>query len=433
VTSLTPADLDPSSGNPEPEHFPWLPILVLGFTWFLAVAIELSPAGLLGAIAADLDVSVVAVGTMTTFYALGNALLVLPLTALAIRFARRTALTVVMVVFVASNLAVALAPTIAFADIGRFVGGASYAVICTLFPAVVVRLAGPRYAGKAITVVFTATALGAALGAPLASIIGNTFGWRVTFLGAAALAAVAGVLMGFLVPKIREGAHKPLTLRQTAREPGVLRVAIGWSLVMLAHFLVLTYIEAYLSNLGLPTYVTGITLFLLGVGGIVGTLFIGRISSRSVFAALIVAPCVVAAGLTVLLLGGSNLAVVLAGIALWGIGMAATVVIYQQAILLTGHRAPETATSIGVLLAQAGFAAGATVGGATINLLGVATIPIVALAFVAGSIIIATTLRRVVDRAGKDAAAATAARTRTDETPSTAVAQALKGPARVGG
>jgi DHA1 family inner membrane transport protein len=392
----------------QPEQFPWLPILVLGFTWFLAVAIELSPAGLLGAIANDLDISVVAVGTMTTFYALGNALLVLPLTALAIRFARRTALNVVMIVFVASNVAVALAPTITIADIGRFVGGASYAVICTLFPAVVIRIAGPRYAGKAITVVFTATSLGAALGAPLASIVGNTFGWRITFLGAAALAAVAGALMSFLVPKIREGAHQPLSLRDTAREPGVLRVAIGWSLVMLAHFVVLTYIEAYLTSLGLPTYVTSLTLFLLGVGGIVGTLFIGQISSRSVSAALIVAPCMVAAGLVVLLLGGSYLAVVLVGIALWGVGMASTVVVYQQAVLVTGHRAPETATSIGVLLAQAGFAAGATVGGGTITAFGVAAIPLVALAFVIGSIIIATTLRRLVNQASMEAAPAAA-------------------------
>lgn len=227
----------------QPEHFPRLPILVLGFAWFLAVAIELSPAGLLGAIASDLDVSVVAVGTMTTFYALGNALLVLPLTALAIRFARRTALNVVMIVFVASNVAVA---------------------------------------------------------------------------------------------------------------------------------------------------------------------------------ALLVAPCVVAAGLAVLLLGGSNLAVVLTGIALWGIGMAATVVIYQQAILLTGHRAPETATSVGVLLAQAGFAAGSTVGGATIALFGVGTIPLVALAFVVSSVIIAITLRRVVDRASRDVAAKTA---HVDKIAPTAVAE----------
>ena len=87
------------------------------------MAVELSPAGLLTAIAQDLDVSVVAVGTMTTFYSLGDALLVLPLTALAIRFARSSALTAVMIVFVASNRAVAIAAS------GRFVGGASYGVI----------------------------------------------------------------------------------------------------------------------------------------------------------------------------------------------------------------------------------------------------------------------------------------------------------------
>lgn len=410
VTTTPPTDLTRARTGAgglaatQPDRFPWLPILVLGFAWFLAVAIELSPAGLLGAIAADLDVSVVAVGTMTTFYALGNALLVLPLTALALRLARRTALNIVMIVFVASNVAVAVAPTIMLVDVGRFVGGASYAVICTLFPAVVIRIAGPRHAGRAITVVFTATSLGAALGAPLASIVGNSFGWRVTFLGAAGLSAVAGVLMSFLVPTFRESAHAPLSLRRTAREPGVLRVAFGWSLVMLAHFVLLTYIEAYLAVRGLPTYVTSLTLFLLGAGGSVGILVVGRVSRRSVFAALVVAPATVAAGFVVLLLGGSNLPVVMIGIGLWGIGMAATVVVYQQAILLTGHRAPETATSIGVLLAQAGFAAGATVGGAAIALLGVSTVPLVALGFVVGSILVATALRRVVRRASREQA-----------------------------
>jgi MFS family permease len=233
-----------------PNPFPWLQILVLGFAWLLAVAIELSPAGLLNAIAADLNISVVAVGTMTTFYALGNALLVLPLTALAIRFARRTALAVVMIVFVASNLVVALAPTIVVADAGRFIGGASYGVICTLFPAVVVRIAGPRHAGKAITVVFAATSLGTALGAPrLPDRQCSRLARHPPRRGHPRLRR--RVLMSFLVPKTRGSDRKPLTLAQTARLPGVLRVAIGWSLVMLAHFVVLTYIEGYFTNLGL--------------------------------------------------------------------------------------------------------------------------------------------------------------------------------------
>ena len=206
--------------------------------------------------------------------------------------------------------------------------------------------------------------------------------------------------MSFFLPETRGGGRTPLTLAQTARLPGVLRVAIGWSLVMLAHFVVLTYIEAYFTDLGLPPSTTSLTLFLIGIGGIVGTLLIGRISSRSFFSALIsaliAAPSAVAAGFTVLFLGGSQLVVVLIGVALWGIGIAATIVICQQALLQTGRKAPETATSIGVLLAQAGFAAGATVGGGTITVLGVAAVPLVALAFVIGSLIIACTLRTVI-------------------------------------
>ena len=400
---------DPAGAATEPAaptRFPWAPILVLGFAWFLAVAIELSPAGLLGSIAADLNISTAAAGTLTTFYALGNAILVLPLTALALRFSRRSALNVVMVAFVASNVIVAVAPTLAVADAGRFLGGACYALICTLFPAVAVRISGPRHAGKAITVVFAATSLGVALGAPLASLAGNAFGWRVTFLASAALALIAGVLMSFTVPAVRERQAKGLSLIQTARLPGVMRVAIGWALVMLAHFVVLTYIDAYLEDLGVPKYITSVTLFLIGASGLVGTILIGRVSSRSAYAALLSAPVTVAVGFVVLFFSGGNLAVVLIAVALWGLGVAAAVVVYQQAVLLTGRRAPETATSIGVLLAQAGFAVGATVGGVTLDSFGVATIPLVALAFVVGSIIIATTLRNTMRNAPAQATGA---------------------------
>jgi predicted MFS family arabinose efflux permease len=403
---------DPAGAATEPAaptRFPWAPILVLGFAWFLAVAIELSPAGLLGGIAADLNISTAAAGTLTTFYALGNAILVLPLTALALRFSRRSALNVVMVAFVASNVIVAVAPTLAVADAGRFLGGACYALICTLFPAVAVRISGPRHAGKAITVVFAATSLGVALGAPLASLAGNAFGWRVTFLASAALALIAGVLMSFTVPAVRERQAKGLSLIQTARLPGVMRVAIGWALVMLAHFVVLTYIDAYLEDLGVPKYITSVTLFLIGASGLVGTILIGRVSSRSAYAALLSAPVTVAVGFVVLFFSGGNLAVVLIAVALWGLGVAAAVVVYQQAVLLTGRRAPETATSIGVLLAQAGFAVGATVGGVTLDSFGVATIPLVALAFVVGSIIIATPLRNTMHNApARDTGAGTA-------------------------
>jgi predicted MFS family arabinose efflux permease len=292
-----------------------------------------------------------------------------------------------------------VAPTLVVADAGRFIGGACYALICTLFPAVAIRIAGPRHARKAITVVFAATSLGIALGAPLASLAGNAFGWRATFSAAAAVALIAGILMSFIVPAARERPEKGLSLIQTARLPGVLRVALGWALVMLAHFVVLTYIDAYLEELGVPTYITSVTLFLIGASGLLGTILIGRLSSRSLYVALVTTPTAVAVAFTVLFFSGGNLLIVLIAVALWGFGIAAAVVVYQQTILLTGRRAPETATSIGVLLAQAGFAAGATVGGVTLDSFGVPTIPLAALIFVIGSIIIAMTLRSTIRHA----------------------------------
>ena len=390
---------EPTTHTLTVARFPWPAIIVLGFAWFLAVAIELSPAGLLSDISSSLDVSPAAVGTLTTFYALGNVLLVLPLTALAIRYSRRSALNVVMAVFVASNLVVAVAPSLIVADVGRFLGGACYALICTLFPAVAVRIAGPDQAPKAITVLFAATSLGIAFGAPIASLAGNAFGWRVTFLAAAALILVAGVLMSFIVPSTRETTKGGLSLFETARLPGVLRAAIGWALVMLAHFVVLTYVDAYLNDLGVAPYVSAITLFLIGASGLIGTVLVGHLSSRSAHTALVLAPLTVAGGFAVLLVSGGELAIVLVGIAVWGFGIAAAVVVFQQAVLLAGRRAPETATSIGVLLAQAGFAAGATTGGLTLDSWGVAAIPWVALAFALGSACVALTLRRIIPAA----------------------------------
>ncbi|SFF73880.1 MFS transporter [Curtobacterium sp. YR515] len=392
------------SGTTPPARFPWGPILVLGFAWFLGVAIELSPAGLLGDISRDLNISLATAGTLTTFYALGNAILVLPLTALVLRFARRPVLVTVMGTLVLSNVIVAVAPSIVVADIGRFIGGASYAVICTLFPAVAIRMAGPGNAGKAITVVFTATSLGTAFGAPIASITGNSVGWRLVFLGAAALVLVAGAAMAFTIPTFRDSPHGTVPFLSAIRLPGVFRVALAWALVMLSHFVVLTYIDAYLLELGAPEALTSITLLIIGVGGIVGTLFVGQVSRRSVFAAILIAPAVVASGFIVLIVGGRSIVVVLVGVIIWGVGVAAVVVIFQQALLLTGRRAPETATSVGVLLAQAGFAAGATVGGITLETLGIRAVPMVALAFVIIAAILALSLRPTIRRAQSDEA-----------------------------
>lgn len=384
------------------DNFPWFPILMLGLSAFLGLAVELSPAGLLNAIAADLDVSLAAVGTLTTAFALGNALLVLPLTALAMRFSRRSVLVAVMGLFAVGNIVVAVAPSIAIADIGRFAAGAAFAVQCSLLPAVAVRIAGPKHGVRAMTIVLAANTLGTALGAPLASLLGMSTGWRMTFVVAAAIAAFVGVMFIFTVPYIRTVAEQRLPLFQAVRLPGVVRVSLAWALLMLGHFVVLTYIDAYLRELGVSAYVTSISLLVLGAGGIIGITLIGRLSKRSNYAALVVAPAAVAIALALIATGVSSLPVLLALIGLWGLGFSGTIFISQKALLLLGRKAPETATSIGILLAQFGFALGATVGGFVVSSIGLGFIPLVASAFVVAAVVVAASLRGVVGRAEVD-------------------------------
>lgn len=229
--------------------------------------------------------------------------------------------------------------------------------------------------------------------------------WRVTFLVAAAVAAFLSVMFALTVPAIRTAPEHRLSLVQTFRLPGIVRVCVTWALVMAGHFVVLTYIDAYLERLGLPSYVTSIALLALGFGGMIGIALVGQISKRSYAAALVVAPAAVAAALGLIATGVNAIPVVLALIMLWGFGFSGTILIAQQTILLLGRRAPETAMSVGILLAQLGFAVGATVGGLVVSYLGLAVVPVVGAIIAAGAIGLAFSLRTVVRRAQHDHAA----------------------------
>jgi predicted MFS family arabinose efflux permease len=253
-----------------------------------------------------------------------------------------------------------------------------------------------------MSIVLGANTLGITLGAPLASIVGIAAGWRLTFIAAAVVAIVVGVLLSLTIPQIRSAAEGRVSLLEAARLPGVVRVCLAWALLMLGHFVVLTYIDAYLEQLGIPAYVTSISLFVLGVGGILGIMLIGKTAKKSESAALVVAPAAVAVALSLLATGTTSLPVVLTAIAIWGLGFSGTILIAQQTILLLGRRAPETSMSIGILLAQVGFALGATIGGLAITYFGITTIPLVAVIFVLGAVALALSLRSTVAQAARD-------------------------------
>jgi predicted MFS family arabinose efflux permease len=368
-----------------PGKFPLLAVLVLAFAGFVSVNTELMPSGLLTDIAPALDASVSVTGTMTSVYALGIVLTVLPLTRVTLTMSRRRVLVGTVLLFVVSNVVVALAPNLAVALIGRFLGGASHGLLWAVLPPVIGRIASPAHAGRAMAIIFTGNSLGLAAGAPLSALLGGAVGWRMAFVVIAAAGLATAALLFRVVPLIQMQQQGHMPLLQAARLPGALRVSVGWALMLLGHFAVFTYIAPYLENAGLGGAAVSGSLFVLGVAGILGVTLAGRVPRRALLAGLLVSPALIVAAFGVLAVAPLSTPLVVAVLVVWGAGFAAAVLFNQQAVLVAGQRAPETVTSISVLVMQFGIALGATVGGVAVSTWGVAATPVAGLVFVAAS------------------------------------------------
>lgn len=393
--NTTPA----TAARPGSTATSWLTVVVLAAAGFLALAVELSPAGLLTRIAPDLDVSVATAGSLTALYSLGNAVLVLPLTALAVRFDRRTILAATLVVFVLGNALVVVADGLPVALAGRFVSGGAHGLLMALSPAVAMRLVPREQSQRALSVVVGANTLGIALGAPLTSVVGTTFGWRVTFAGAAALALVAAAVILKVMPSLHGDSAEPVSLLAAARQPGVLRLSSAYALVMLGYMAVITYIDPFLTGRGAPSLVVSASLTIFGGAGIVGVWLSGRILRRSRYLALLSMPALSGAAYLLLLLVHGPLGLVLGLLALWGVGFSGGVLVAQEVVLHVGFRARETVTSISVVMAQLGMAVGSALGGVVVGTVGVGATPALGLGAVLLALVLIVSSRGVLDRA----------------------------------
>lgn len=388
-----------TQASPPTSRVALVALSVLALAGFLALSVELSPAGLLTRMAPDLQTDVATGGALMSLYALGNAVLVLPLTAWVLRFSRRAALTTTLVVFVAGNVLVAVSSDLTLALVGRFVAGGAHGLLMALSPAIAIRLVRPEQRGRALAVVIGANTVGIAVGAPLTSVVGTTFGWQVTFWAAAALALTCAALLWLTVPALRSEPGRQLSVLRALRLPGVLRIGVAWALVMLAYLGVITYIDPYLVALGAPPLVVSGALFVFGTAGLIGVWLATRIAARSLIGALIAMPSIMGVALIAMAFGITNIGVVLALLAVWGIGFAGVVLVYQQSLLHVGYRAPETVTSIGVVLCQAGMAAGAALGGVVVSAAGVTAVPLIGVAAVVVALLLLIGFGAVIRRA----------------------------------
>lgn len=239
-------------------------------------------AGLLPALARDLNVGLAAAGHLVTAFSLAYAIGA-PLMAVSTAgLERRRLLVVAMGVFALGNLLAALAPSYAGLLAARLLLALSAASFMSAASGYAAALGGPKRHGRALSTINTGLTLAIIAGVPLGVLLGQGFGWRATFFGVAGLAVFS--LVGILIwlPYQRPGVTAALSERLAlAKRRDILGVLVTSVLTVAGTFTVYTYLSVFIAGVGgLGLQALAPMLLGFGLASAVGTQLSGSAADR---------------------------------------------------------------------------------------------------------------------------------------------------------
>jgi MFS transporter, DHA1 family, inner membrane transport protein len=348
-----------------PSRMP-LALLALAAAAFAIGTSEFVIMGLLPEMAADLDVSLSKAGLLVTGYALG-VVVGAPVFAVATaRLPRKATLVGLACLFVLGNLLCALAPSYALLMVARIVTALAHGTFFGIGSVVAAGLVAPNKRAQAIALMFTGLTLANVLGVPLGRIIGEHFGWRMSFAAIVviALGAVASLLA--LLPR-----HIPMQQGNILREFAVLadgRVLLALATSALASaslFVVFTYIAPLLTQVsGFSGAAVAPILLVLGIGLTIGSTVGGRLGDRRLVPSLLLVLGINALVLVLLHFVLPLGAVTVGVLFVWSALSFALVPLLQTLIVQHADAAPNLASTLNQGAFNLGNATGAWIGSA---------------------------------------------------------------------
>ena len=223
-------------------------------------------AGFLPAMARDLNVGLAAAGHLVTAFSLAYAIGAPVMAVLTARLERRSLLALAMAGFSVANLLAALAPGYAGVLAARLLLALSAASFMPAASGYAAAVGGSERRGRALSMVTNGLTLAIVAGVPLGVLVGQSFGWRATFLGVAGLAALS--LIGILAWMPRQAPTTTASLGARlalAKRSDILAVLATSVLTVAGTFTLYTYLGTFLADVaGIGPQ--GLALVLLGFG-----------------------------------------------------------------------------------------------------------------------------------------------------------------------
>ncbi|MDQ0727269.1 Cmx/CmrA family chloramphenicol efflux MFS transporter [Microbacterium sp. W4I20] len=343
-------------------------LYLLALAVFVMGTSEFMLAGLLPAIASDLDVSVGTAGLLTSAFAVGMVVGAPLMAAFARRWPPRLTLIVCLIVFAGCHIVGALTPTFSVLLVTRVLSALANAGFLAVALTTATALVPADRKGRALAVLLSGATIATVAGVPAGALFGTALGWRSTFWAIAALCvpAVIGVLRG--IPRAPSQAGLAgLSLRRELRELGSSRLLLAMTLGALVNggtFAAFTFLAPVVTDIaGLDAGWVSVALVLFGVGSFLGVTLAGRLSDRHPGLVLGIGGPLLLAGWVLTALVAAEPAALLALIFVQGVlsfGVGSTLI---ARVLYAASGAPTMGGSYATAALNIGAAVGPVLGG----------------------------------------------------------------------
>jgi len=254
--------------------------------------------------------------------------------------------------------------------VSRFVAGLPHGAYFGVASLVAAAMVPPSKRGEAIGKVIVGLSVANVLGVPAATWLGETFGWRSTFMAVAVIAFLTAAMIYVFVPAVKADKHaSALTELGALKQPQVWLTLLAAGIGFGGIFAVYSYITPLLTEVThLPLTRVPLMLSLIGIGMVVGSVVCGKLADRWLKGTMIGMYAFTALMLTILVFVAHSAAAMVVVLFLIGICTMATVSFQARLMDVAGdaqslaaalnHSAFNIANALGAWLGGVAIAAG---------------------------------------------------------------------------
>ena len=342
----------------------WVSVCALAVGAFIFNTTEYIPIALLSDIGQSFGKPATEVGMMITVYAWIVALLSLPLMLMTKNIERRKLLLMLFALFALFHALSFFAWDFNILLVSRIGIALTHAVFWSITASLAVRLAPDGKTNQALGLLSTGTVLAMVLGIPLGRVVGQYFGWQLSFLLIGVCAAGVMLVLAKNLPALpSQNTGSLSSLPSLFKRRNLMLLYAMTVLIITAHFTAYSYIEPFVLQVGgFKAEQVTIVLSLYGLAGFAASYLFGKWFAKSQRLFMLGAVAVILLSALLLLPFASFPYAVYALVFIWGVAIVIVSLGMVSKVLAFASDATDVANSIYSGLYNVGIGGGALLG-----------------------------------------------------------------------